>query len=557
MRSLLLAFVAAAASSLQLQAAKPNVLFVAVDDLKPAIGCYGDKLAKTPNIDRLATRSTVFDRAYCMQAVCAPSRNALLTGLRPEVLRIYDLGTNFRRRAPEVETLPQWFKQHGYATHGIGKVFHVGHGNHEDQASWSVPHFQGKTVGYALPENGAKLTREEALFSNEGGDVSKLPRGAAYESADVSDDTYADGKIASESIKRLQEFKKSGAPFFLAVGFLRPHLPFCAPKKYWDLHDASKFQLAARKTPPDGAPAFAPQSSGELRQYSGIPDQGPMPEDLQRTLIHGYYAATSYMDAQLGRVLDELEKLGLAENTIIVLWGDHGWHLGDHGMWCKHTNYEQATRAPLIISAPGRRMSQHTRALVEFVDLYPTLCDLAGLSKPAHLQGESLVQVLDVPATNRTAAFQVYPRGSKEMGPLLGHGVRTDRWRYVEWRKQDGTAAARELYDLQDDPQETINVADRTEKADVVKEHVALLKARLEHPAPAGLKLLDLTAKPKTDREALFAKKDKDRDGKLTHEEFLAGQPDPKEAPRRFIRFDTDGDGALTREEFVFSGEKR
>jgi iduronate 2-sulfatase len=202
-------------------------------------------------------------------------------------------------------------------------------------------------------------------------------------------------------------------------------------------------------------------------------------------------------------------------------------------------------------------VSQHTRALVEFVDLYPTLCDLAGLSKPLHLQGESLVPILDAPATDRTAAFQVYPRGSKEAGPLLGHAVRTDRWRYVEWRKRDGTAAARELYDLQDDPLETVNIADRTEKSDVVDKHAALLKTRLEQPAPAGLKLLDLAAKPKADREALFAKKDKDRDGKLTRDEFLAGQPDPKEAPKRFTKFDTDGDGALTRDEFVSSGEKR
>lgn len=546
---------------LHAQQAKPNVLFVAVDDLKPTIGCYGDKLAKTPNIDRIAAMGTLFERAYCMQAVCAPSRNALLTGLRPEVLKIYDLGTNFRKRAPDVETLPQWFKQNGYVSHGVGKIFHVGHGNHEDPASWSVPHFQAKTVGYALPENAAKMTREQALFENAGGDIAKLPRGAAYESADVPDETYADGQIANESIKRLREFKQSGTPFFLAVGFLRPHLPFCSPKKYWDLYDPAAFPLAERKTAPDGAPEFAPQSSGELRQYAGIPDKGPMPDDIQRKLIHGYYAATSYMDAQLGKVLDELEKLGLAENTIVIVWGDHGWHLGDHGMWCKHTNYEQATNAPLVISAPGKRTSQRTRTLVEFVDIYPTLCDLAGLPKPSHLQGESLVKVMDAPSTKRAAVFQVYPRGSKETGPMLGHAVRTDRWRYVEWQKADGSVAARELYDLKDDPQETVNVADKADTADVVKEHSALLKERLEKPAPRGLKLLDMEASKaaakKVDREALFAKKDKDGDGKLAREEFLADQPDPQEAPKRFPKFDTDGDGILTREEFVAAGAKR
>jgi iduronate 2-sulfatase len=560
MKAMLAALLVSAASLVSAKAAKPNVLFVAVDDLKPTIACYGDKLAKTPNIDRVAATGTLFERAYCMQALCSPSRNALLTGLRPEVLKIYDLGTNFRKRVPDVETLPQWFKRQGYASHGIGKIFHVGHGNHEDEASWSVPHFQAKTVGYALPQNRAKLTREEALFANEGGDVSKLPRGAAYESADVADDAYADGQIANESIKRLREFKESGAPFFLAVGFLRPHLPFCSPKKYWDLYDPSAFPLAERKAPPDGAPEFALQFGGELRQYASIPEKGPMPEDLQRTLIHGYYAAVSYMDAQLGRVLDELEKLGLAENTIVILWGDHGWHLGDHGMWCKHTNYEQATHAPLLISAPGRRTPQRTAALVEFVDIYPTLCDLAGLEKPAHLQGESLIPILDKPASKRTAAFQVYPRNPKETGPLLGYAVRTDRWRYVEWRKADETANARELYDLRNDPQETVNVAGQPDKSEVVNEHAALLKARLAKPAPAGLKLLDLAAQnpaPKVDREALFAKKDKNGDGKLTRDEFLADQPDPEEAPKRFPKFDTNGDGVLTREEFVAAGAKR
>jgi iduronate 2-sulfatase len=351
-----------------------------------------------------------------MQAVCAPSRNALLTGLRPEVLRIYDLGTNFRKSTPDVVTLPQWFKQHGYASHGVGKIFHVGTETMKTPASWSVPHFHAKTIGYVLPENRAKLTREEALFANAGGEVSKLPRGAAYENADVADDAYADGRI--------REREHQAAAGFQEVREHRSSWPSdsCAriclsvrPKKYWDLHDPSKFPLAERTTPPDGAPKFAPQSSGELRQYATVPDQGAIEPELQRKLIHGYYASTSYMDAQLGRVLDELEKLGLAENTIVILWGDHGWHLGDHGMWCKHTNYEQATHAPLLISAPGKRTSQRTRALVEFVDIYPTLCELAGLEKPTHLQGESLVPIIDAPSTKREAAFQVYPRVRRKL----------------------------------------------------------------------------------------------------------------------------------------------
>ncbi|MBC7819987.1 MAG: sulfatase, partial [Planctomycetaceae bacterium] len=322
-----------------LAAEKPNVLLICVDDLKPMLGCYGDKTVKSPNIDRLAARSVLFERAYCNQAVCSPSRNSLLVGLRPQTLGIYDLGTNFRRSRPDAVTLPQLFKQHGWRTEGLGKIFHVGHGNTEDPASWSVPHWRANVVAYALPESKAKAgqTREEALFANK--PAKDLPRGAAYEAADVPDNTYPDGALADEAIRRLQTAKqKPDEPFFLAVGFVKPHLPFVAPQKYWDLYDRAAFKPSEVRTPPIGAPSYAPQFGGELRQYSGIPESGPLNDDLQRTLIHGYHAAISYMDAQLGRVVDELDRLGLAQNTIIVLWGDHGWHLGDHGIWCKHTN---------------------------------------------------------------------------------------------------------------------------------------------------------------------------------------------------------------------------
>ncbi len=230
---------------------KPNVLLICVDDLKPLNGCYGDPLAKTPNLDRLAKRGVLFEQAYCNQAVCAPSRNTLLTGRRPQSLGIYDLGTNFRRAVPEIVTLPQDFKNHGYRSEAMGKLYHVGHGNHEDPASWSVPHFKAKTIGYALKEN-QKPTREGALFDNK--DPAKLPRGAAYEMADVPDNAYGDGKIADEAVKRLKA-AKPGEPFFMAVGFLKPHLPFCAPKKYWDLYDPAKLPLATVTAPPDGAPS--------------------------------------------------------------------------------------------------------------------------------------------------------------------------------------------------------------------------------------------------------------------------------------------------------------
>ena len=547
--------------------APPNVLLICVDDLKPILGCYGDKLVKSPNIDRLAARSVQFDRAFCNQAVCSPSRNSLLTGLRPQTLGIYDLGTNFRRARPDAVTLPQLFKQHGWRTEGMGKIFHVGHGNTNDPASWSTPHWNANVVAYALPASKAKagLTREEALFSNKS--AKDLPRGAAWESADVPDNTYPDGALADHAIERLRAAKEKPAePFFLAVGFLKPHLPFVAPKKYWDLYDRASFPLAEVRTPPEGAPSYAPQFGGELRQYSDIPDVGPLNDDLQRTLIHGYHAAVSYMDAQLGRVLAELDKLGLAQNTIIILWGDHGWHLGDHGIWCKHTNYEQAARIPLLVAAPGgaggASLSAGTKSgsLVETVDIYPTLCELAGLPAPAGLDGRSFVPTLRDPAApTKDHTIHVYPRTAPGKGPVMGRAIRTERYRLVEWKKIGAPAseAELELYDYEADPLERKNLA--AAQPAVVAQLRALLARHPEakpqiSSAPAAKQS---TAKPALDRNALFDSKDKNKDGKLSREEFLANQPDPDQAPARFDLFDTNKDGFLSREEFVTQGGKK
>lgn len=471
------------------QAARPNVLLLCVDDLKPLLGCYGDKTVKSPNLDRLATRGLLFERAYCNQAVCAPSRNALLTGRRPQALGIYDLGTNFRKAAPDAVTLPQYFKQHGYRTEGLGKIFHVGHGNSEDPVSWSVPHWRADVVAYALPESKAKkgLTREEALFANKPG--KGLPRGAAYEAANVPDNTYPDGALADEAVRRLRAAKdKPNEPFFLAVGFVKPHLPFCAPKKYWDLYDRAAFALPARQTPPDGAPAYAPQAGGELRQYAGIPEKGALPPELARTLIHGYHAAVSFMDAQLGRVLDALDETGLAKNTVIMVWGDHGWHLGDHGIWCKHTNYEQAARIPLLVVAPGAtHPGSRSAALAETVDVFPTLAELAGLPTPQvpqGLDGQSLVPLLrDPTALGKQAIYHVYPRspGGRQ---VLGRAVRTARHRLVEWKAIGAAAnsAELELYDYEADPGETRNLA--TQQPEVVTRLRALLATQPEAKMP-------------------------------------------------------------------------
>lgn len=446
-----------------------NVLFICVDDLKPTLGCYGDRLAKTPNLDRLAQRGMRFDFAYCNQAVCAPSRNNLMTGCRSTTLGIYDLGTNFRRAEPSAVTLLQYFMRHGWRTEGTGKIFHVGHGNHDDPASWSVPFKPDKVVEYLLPENSGngQLTREEAFFTNQKlGQNRELPRGAAWEMADVPDNSYADGRIADEGVRRLRAAaEKPEQPFFLALGFVKPHLPFCAPKKYWDLHDPNAFKLAEQKTAPEGAPPYAGKTLLELNQYAPVPEKPPLSDDLQRKLIQGYYAAASFMDAQVGRVLDELDGLHLADKTIIVLWGDNGWHLGDHGAWTKHTNYEQATRIPLVIVAPGvTKPGTSTKQLAETVDLYPTLVELAGLPKPEvpqKMDGLSLVPVLRDPnARVRDHAYHAYPR-QRAGEPVIGRAIRTERYRLVEWKKPGAPAdtADLELYDYVADPLESRNLA--------------------------------------------------------------------------------------------------
>jgi len=453
---------------------RPNVLLICVDDLKPALGCYGDTAAKTPNIDRLAARGVRFDLAFTNQAVCSPSRNALLVGLRPQSLGIYDLATNFRRAVPTIRTLPQLFADAGWRTASLGKVFHIGNGG--DETGWDEPPFLGRTAPYALPEND-RPSRESARFGNRD-DAEKLPRGSATERADVADDTYDDGRIATEAARRLRAAAAAPeTPFFLAVGFFKPHLPFVAPERYWRLHDPDALPRPRRSTAPDGAPPYAAATWGELRQYKDIPDQGPLDDAVARRLVHGYYAATSYADAQIGRVLDALDETGLAANTIVVLWGDHGWHLGDHGQWCKHSNYEQAARIPLVVAAPGTARGAASAALVENVDVLPTLLELAGLEPVTDRDGRSFAGVLADPTTPaRDHCIHVYPRGKR-----LGRAVRTAGLRLVEWRGFDAAedTAEYELYDLRDDPDETRNLA-AERPADV-----AALRAILAtHPPP-------------------------------------------------------------------------
>lgn len=449
-------------------AEKFNVLMICVDDLKPILGCYGDPIAKTPNLDRLAARGVRFDSAYCNQAVCSPSRNALLTSLRPQTLGIYELSTNFRASRPEAITVGQHFKSQGYQTQSLGKIFHVGHGNIDDAASWSVPSWKAKAPIYRLAESTSLPVKSNS---------NTAPKGTATEMADVADNDYSEGQLADEVTARLKAAAaKPDTPFFIGSGFVKPHLPFVAPKRYWDLYDPAKLPMPKSTTAPEGAPSYAPQFGGELRNYSDMPSKGVLSDSDTRRLIHGYYAATSYMDAQVGKILDTLDALKLWDKTIVLLWGDHGWHLGDHGMWCKHTNYEQATRIPFLMAAPQAAVGASTKAMIESVDVYPTLCELAGLSVPTGLDGKSFAQVLrDPKAAARDSVTHVYPRNG-----LLGRAVRTERYRLVEWKKigSDTSTAEFELYDYQVDPDENKNLA--AEKPEIVKELQSILARQPE-----------------------------------------------------------------------------
>ena len=465
-------------------ASRPNVLLLIADDLKPLTHSYGDPIAITPNIDRLAARGVQFNHGYCNQAICGPSRYNLMTGTRSTTSGLYNFGSDLRSVYPNAITLPQFFMQHGYRTESVGKVYHVGHGNYDDAASWSTPGYHDHVVEYLLPEStdGGKLTREEAYFNNTKTLVPhfQLTRGAAWERVDVPDNAYADGRVATEGIRRLAEAKLSGEPFFLAIGFARPHLPFTAPKKYWDLYDRSKLPLAGNPNPPVDAPAYALKKTGELNQFKPVPPNGPVEEDLQRTLIHGYYAGVSYADAQIGRVLDALDELGLRDNTIVFLWGDNGYSLGTHGDWTKHSNYEEATRIPFIFAGPGVARGARTDALIEVVDVYPTLCALAGLPAPAGpqpIEGTSQLPVLSDPTKGvKDHIYHAFPRQrGAGKGEWIGRAIRTARYRYVEWRPfgQSGEKPDLELYDYVSDPLEAANVA--ATQPEVIKELQAIL----------------------------------------------------------------------------------
>lgn len=496
----------AASAPLVTFAAKPsgkmNVLFIAVDDLRPELGCYGASHVHSPNIDRLAQSGLLFNHAYCQQAVCSPSRTSLMTGVRPDTARVWDLDTNFRSTIPNVITLTQQFIEHGYFAQGMGKIYH---GGLNDTLSWSVPWTNGsappkpalpRVNGYMTEENmdllrtdqkkawAAKTARAKELGRPLKHSESRRfhVRGPSTEAPDVPDAQTPDGACARLAVNTLGELARKDQPFFLAVGFLKPHLPFIAPKKYWDRYDRRTVGLAPNPFAPKGAPVWALHDSGELRAYSDIPSKGDISKEKSLALRHGYFACVSFLDAQVGLLLDALDALGLSDNTVVILWGDHGWKLGDHGCWCKHTNYEVDTRVPMMIRVPGKPGKHKTDALVEFVDIYPSLCDLCGIPLPAHLEGTSFAPLLDDPARAwKQAAISQYPR-SHQGKQLMGYTLRTTRYRFVEWLPR-GTELATapegvaELYDHAVDPQENVNIADQHEHAHTIAGMRKLLRS--------------------------------------------------------------------------------
>jgi choline-sulfatase len=446
---------------------RPNVLFIAVDDLRPELNCYGATQIISPNIDRLANSGVVFNRAYCNVPVCGASRASLLSGIHPLPDRFTTYGSRVDEEAAGLTTLPGHFKNNGYYTAGVGKIFH--HPN-DGLESWSdVPVRPDYPNDLAVQEEWRDYRSAEYVglhkLERPGGAV-----GPAWEAADVADDVYYDGKITTLALDKLDALAKQNQPFFLGVGFIRPHLPFNAPKKYWDLYDSESLALADNPYMPKDAPNDARFNFGELRSYANIPSgKEPLDDATVRTLRHGYYACVSYVDAQIGMVLRKLDELGLAENTIIVLWGDHGWSLGEHAQWGKHTCFNNALQAPLIIHTPGGLTGASTDALVQFVDLYPTLCDLAKLPKPKHVQGRSLKPVLNDPTAEVNEVL--FARWNN------GETIISKHFNYTQYYdRKTGVAKSSMLYDRRTDPAENVNVVNHPE----FKPVVSMLSATIE-----------------------------------------------------------------------------
>lgn len=497
---------------------KPNILFIGIDDLRPELGSYGSDIAISPNLDKLASQGLQFNNAHCQQAICGPSRASLLTGYRPETTGVFHNYIKFREVNPDVVTLPQHFMNNGYEAVYCGKIFH--HGDRDDEMSWSrLPSKDSMKikgikppVGFALKENIDERNETRKAMFKKYGETAKygLSMGNAYESADVSDVTYADGYNTEMAIATMRDMlaKNPDKPFFLGLGFQKPHLNWVAPKKYWELYNREDIKLSTQISGPENGAKVGLHPSFELRVRSGIPKSGPIDEELSVTLKHAYLACVSYVDAQIGKMIKALEQAGVKDNTIIIVWSDHGWHLGDMGIWGKATNYEIATRVPMMIWTPDileENRGLKSKALVELIDMYPTLCELAGIKIPEHVEGTSFTPLLNAPNRHwKTAVFSQFPSPALRewgafpirqpmretyFGPLLeeveqkikdqhkdvwdrdlfennlmGCAMRTDRYRFIVWKDREHKEKEPvfiELYDHNTDPNETKNIANK------------------------------------------------------------------------------------------------
>ena len=463
---------------------KPNVLFLLIDDLRVQHGNYANSPAKTPNIDAIASNGVNFHRAYSNVPVCGASRGSMLTGVRPTAKRFvaFELAQDIN---PEAISIAEHFKNNGYYAISLGKVFN-NLGDHIDGWSEKPWRPKGNKLSGWMPEG-----EDESYKTNEMYEMIRFRhdymlkesitkayhntngKGPAFESADVPDNAYYTGKIGEMAIEKLKMLKEKKQPFFLAVGFKKPHLPFNAPKKYWDMYDLKEIKLAETQVQAIDAPKVLNHSWTELRGYADMPIRPkPIPNDVAKMLRHGYMASTSYTDAQIGNVMATLNELGMAENTIVVVWGDHGWSLGEHGLWAKHSLYNVANQIPMIYAGPGIPKGKVSQALVESVDIFPTLTELAGLNQLPQFQGESsLKQMLDVSSKGKKAIFYRWKTGDT---------IRTDRYAYSEWRKK-GTnkVVARMLYDHHNDKNETVNLANSPEHKKIVSSLSEQLKAHI------------------------------------------------------------------------------
>jgi iduronate 2-sulfatase len=437
-------------------AERTNVLFIVADDLRAELGCYGS-VAKTPNLDALAARGRRFEHAYCQQALCNPSRSSFLTGRRPDTLHLWSNGIHFREKNPDVKTIPLWFKENGYETRCAGKIFHNWHTKEKgDRRSWSADEFlHYATHGDDAPEVKGERPRNLALAI--GRDYGKVP---LCERCDVPDEAYFDGRVAAEAVKVLGEVKDK--PFFLAVGFWKPHAPFNAPKKYWDLYDPKALpKLDAPR--PKGAPDVAFHDG---REILGIPPKNITPNAEQiAEMRHGYFANVSYMDAQVGKVLKALDQHKLTDRTVVVFVGDHGYHIGEFGLWAKTSCFESDARVPLIVAGPGvKDAGKGVFRIAELVDLFPTLTELCGLKDPPGLDGTSLVPIIEgQEKAGKGVAYTQHPRPAyfdrteKGIPDAMGYSARTALGRYTEWRDwTSGKVLAAEYYDTRLGPKDNL-----------------------------------------------------------------------------------------------------